>query len=551
MGFPTGILAQEITLSIQAEKPISKELKDAIGVPMQVADYRSLEKKADTVYRALTQHGYIDSEFLELKKVNDTAYTALFFIGKQYTTAIIDYTHTNFSKKELQSIASEVSDSHFTLPISAVSNALTRLAEYRSSKGHPFAKLKLSEIVKNTDNTLHATLLLDRGNFRTIDSIVVKGYEKFPRSYLTYYAGVRKGGVFDRKQLIEHNNRVNSLGFASTTKAPEALYREENTTVYFYLKKENNNHFDGILGFVTDEITQKVTFNGYLNLSLNNNLNYGEQFSINYKADGNKQIEFKTKLDLPYLFKTRFGASGALHIFKRDTSFVTTEQQIRTTYQVAPRSQTYIGYRHFSSNNLQEEAIAGVPIDNFNSKYFVFGGNYLKTQNNSMFPSKTLGAIDIGVGKRSNKSIKAEQWRLEGNLNHIFSISPRSSFYINNTTALLLSDSYLENELFRFGGINSIRGFDENSIDASLYSTLNTEYRFLLDENLFIHTLVDAGYFENKTLALKTELLSFGFGLGLQTKGGLLRLLIANGRTSGQQFDFSSSKIHISISSRF
>jgi outer membrane protein assembly factor BamA len=551
MGFPSGIFAQDIFLYLQAEKPISEGLKDSIGTPFKVSDLQFIEKKADTLQQILAQLGYIDNEFVEIEKTTDTTYTAVFILGQQYPNVKVRYNQTDFSKKELQSISADISDTHFTLPISSIPRALTLLADINSNKGHPFTKLRLSEIEKNTDGTLHATLLMDEGKARSIDSIVIKGYEKFPRSYLKYYAGVKEGQIFNRKKLIEHNERINSLGFASTTKAPEALYRKDSTTVYFYLKKENNNHFDGILGFATDEITQKVVFNGYLNLILNNNLNYGEQFSINYKADGNKQIEFKTNLALPYLFKSRFGASGALAIFKRDTSFVTTERQLRTTFQAAPRSQIYIGYRHFSSNNLQEEAIAGAPIDNFNSKYFVFGGSYTRTQNNKMFPIKTKGGIDLGVGKRNRKNIKADQWRLEGHINHIFQLSPRSSFFINNTTSILISDTYLENELFRFGGINSIRGFDENSIDASLYSTINTEYRLLLDKNIFIHSIIDAGYFENQTLSIQTELISFGFGLGLDTKGGIFRLLVANGRTAGQQFDFSSSKIHISISSRF
>lgn len=551
MGFPSGIFAQDIFLYLQAEKPISEGLKDSIGTPFKVSDLQFIEKKTDTLQQILAQLGYIDNEFVEIEKTTDTTYTAVFILGQQYPNVKVRYNQTDFSKKELQSISADISDTHFTLPISSIPRALTLLADINSNKGHPFTKLRLSEIEKNTDGTLHATLLMDEGKARSIDSIVIKGYEKFPRSYLKYYAGVKEGQIFNRKKLIEHNERINSLGFASTTKAPEALYRKDSTTVYFYLKKENNNHFDGILGFATDEITQKVVFNGYLNLILNNNLNYGEQFSINYKADGNKQIEFKTNLALPYLFKSRFGASGALAIFKRDTSFVTTERQLRTTFQAAPRSQIYIGYRHFSSNNLQEEAIAGAPIDNFNSKYFVFGGSYTRTQNNKMFPIKTKGGIDLGVGKRNRKNIKADQWRLEGHINHIFQLSPRSSFFINNTTSILISDTYLENELFRFGGINSIRGFDENSIDASLYSTINTEYRLLLDKNIFIHSIIDAGYFENQTLSIQTELISFGFGLGLDTKGGLFRLLVANGRTAGQQFDFSSSKIHISISSRF
>jgi len=40
-------------------------------------------------------------------------------------------------------------------------------------------------------------------------------------------------------------------------------------------------------------------------------------------------------------------------------------------------------------------------------------------------------------------------------------------------------------------------------------------------------------------------------GIGLQTKAGIARLNIANGNIENQDFNFSNTKIHLSLSSRF
>ena len=96
-----------------------------------------------------------------------------------------------------------------------------------------------------------------------------------------------------------------------------------------------------------------------------------------------------------------------------------------------------------------------------------------------------------------------------------------------------------------------MRGFDENSIDASLFTVLNTEYRYQFNQGLYVHSVIDIGYFENKVLSLKEKLYSYGIGLGLQTKPGLLKLNIANGNLENQSFKFSNTKIHIILSSRF
>ena len=119
------------------------------------------------------------------------------------------------------------------------------------------------------------------------------------------------------------------------------------------------------------------------------------------------------------------------------------------------------------------------------------------------------------------------------------------------TKNLAEATRYLVNELFRFGGINSIRGFNENSIDASFYSVLNSEYRYQFNQDIYIHSIIDFAYFENQITALKQKLYSFGIGIGIQTSAGIIKFSIANGNAEHQDFNFSNTKIHISISSKF
>ena len=127
----------------------------------------------------------------------------------------------------------------------------------------------------------------------------------------------------------------------------------------------------------------------------------------------------------------------------------------------------------------------------------------------------------------------------------------RGILYLSNATSFLSSDTYLTNELFRFGGINSIRGFNENSIDASLFSVLNTEYRYQFGEGLYVHSIIDVAYFENQTVTLKEKLYSFGLGIGLQTKAGIFKFNIANGNSENQNFNFSNTKLHLSFRQDF
>lgn len=546
-----GINAQELTLSIKTEKPISQNLIDSLQIPKTFKNYSEIEKETDTISLKLQRMGFIESEFLQINKKNDSSYVAAFSLGRKYNQIKIYYSEENFTRKELQRISNNITNSYFTVNFEAITNSLNKLTAIRNQKGNAFARLRLTEFQIEDNNLLTASLFVDNKEIRTVDSIIVKGYEKFPVSYLKHYAGIKKGKVFNKVKLLKQNDNLNNLGFAASTKPPEALFRKDSTTVYFYLEKQNNNLFDGILGFATDEKTQKLNFNGFLNLELNNNLNYGEQLLINYKADGEEQVSFRTKLTLPYLFQSPFGLSGELKIFKRDSTFITSEQQVRTTYQINPQSATYIGYKSFDSSNLLDEAIAGNPIEDFKSNFFIVGASYITTQNKKLFPIKSRFTLEGGIGNRKKNNINEDQIAVEALISNIFNLNFKNSIFIQNTTNILISDSYLTNELFRFGGINSIRGFNENSIDASFFSIINTEYRYQFNEEVFVHSIIDLGYFENQPLTLKQNLYSFGFGLGINTNTGLFRLNVANGNTENQDFNFSNTKIHISISSKF
>ena len=447
-------------------------------------------------------------------------------------------------------MSKKVTDTYFILPFNAIEPSIDKLNVLKTKNGNVFARIKLENITKKR-NSLFADVKLLKGDSRNIDSIIVKGYDKISKSHIKYYAGIKKGKKFNKSKLIEKNNILNTLGFVSVTKPPEILFKKDSTIVYLYLKKEKNNLFDGILGFATDENSQKLIFNGYLNLELNNNLNFGEQFLLNYKADGNDQQKFRARLTLPYLFKTPFGIITELKIFKRDSTFSTSDQLIKVKYQISPNSKTYLGYKSYESSNLRKDNSLYIDVEDYTSNFLLTGVSYTKTQNNVLFPIKTEIYLDSEIGSKETKNTNETQVRASLMVHYIFNLNYKNSIYLKNSTQLLNSENYLTNELFRFGGINSIRGFNENSIDASFYSVLNSEYRYQFNQDIYVHSIIDFAYFENKIIALKQKLYSFGVGIGLQTGTSIIKFSIANGNAENQNFNFSNTKIHIGISSKF
>ena len=210
-----------------------------------------------------------------------------------------------------------------------------------------------------------------------------------------------------------------------------------------------------------------------------------------------------------------------------------------------------LNYLSTNSTVLTSEENTPVDIDGFQKNELSLGSNWKYFQADKLFPLKSTLGLTLGYGTKKTDLINEKQLRLELNASYILNLNNQNSIYLANRSGLLNSDTYLTNELYRIGGINSIRGFNENAIEASLYSLLITEYRYKLNNSLYLNSIIDLGHLENKTTRNSNSLYSFGLGTGFFTKTGLLKFSLANGKINDQKFNLNDLKIHLSLISIF
>ena len=546
------MFSQNIVLKVDGNNTIETKTIDSLNYSKVHRDYKSITLEVDSIQNALYRMGFIENKVEKLIRINDSLFTALIHLKKKYNTIYIYYNKTEIDIPTLNNITNHITEDYFTLAFNEIESALNHINSKIAKKGYPFSKLKLSNISVYDDENLKANLIIvSKEQKRSINNIVLKGYEKFPKSYLKHYLKIKQSQTFDLNDIKQKTERFNDLKFASQIKPPEVLFSKNSTTLYMYLEKSQSNTFDGFLGFGTNEDTNKLEFDGYLNLNLTNNLNFGESFKLLYKSDENDQKTFRTDLELPYLFKSPIGLNLQLQIFKKDSSFTTVNQFAKLHYQINSKHKIYSGVSTTESNNLLDINTSS-NIKDYKTNYYTVAYEYIKPQSyNLLFPINSKIYLETSFGNRELLSNTEKQSQLNLDIFKIINFNLKNSIYLKVKSASLISDTYIENELFRFGGINSIRGFEENSLLASLYGVLNTEYRYQLNRNIFIHTIIDGAYFENKNTAQKEKLFGYGFGFGILTKSGLLKFNYANGKSENQKFKLSNSKIHISLIANF
>lgn len=536
--------AQTLNLKIEGRTDTETKVIDSVSYKKLHDNVKSINTEADLLSGKLTRMGYLENNLLTSLKTNDSTFVYQYTLGLKTNSIQIYTTEISPDIKQLIGITKDT----LILPIEAVEGFMTAGVTSLERKGYSLSSMQLVNY-HATNKTLQATLKVKTEKKRLLNDIVIEGYKKFPEGIRKNIARQYKGKTFNQDNLQRIYNDFSALRFITQLRYPEILFKQDTTKVYVYLDKANANAFDGFIGFSNDD-ENKVRFNGYVDLALNNVLNTGEKFNLFWKSDGNKQTTFNASLELPYIFKSPIGIKGSLRIFKQDSTFQNTVTDLNIGYYFSYNSKVFGGIQQSQSVDIQN--LNSSTLSDYSNSFYT--STYEFTSYNLddfLFPEKTILTAKAGTGKRDSKTGDSNQYFAQLNFSHNMYLNRRNIINIKSQSYYLNSNTYIINELYRFGGINSIRGFNENSLQANLLTAVMAEYRYVLASNMYVHSITDYGYFQDETSGTKNNLLGLGFGFGLFTKTGLFNIIYANGSTKDQQIKLSNSIIHISFKTRF
>ncbi len=533
-------MAQNSYLEIKGSVETENKTIDSLTYSKKHSNTKSLVDEINLFSEKIFKNGYLAFTQEALVKKNDSTFLAVFNLGSKNKLIHIYV-------GEYKEILNQAKDT-LKIPIAQTEDFMTTCLNLLEKKGYSLAQLQLINFNK-CNNSLCADLSLKAEKIRTLDNIVINGYDKFPAGHKKQIQKNYRKKVFNQENLKKLHNDFEKLRFVSQPKYPEILFTKDSTQVYVYLEKAKPNTFDGFIGFNNDE-ESKLIINGYLDLQLQNILNGGEKFSIFWKSDGKNQKTFNGAVEIPYVFKSPLGIKAQLNIFKQDSIFQNTQTAIDLGYYFNYNTKVFVGYQSASSSDIQNTNSA--LISDFNNSFITSHLDFtVFNPDDFLFPDKTQLYLKLGTGKRESKTSNNNQFFTTINLSHNLYLNKKNSINIKSHNFYLKSNDYVINELHRFGGINSIRGFNENSLQANLFSSVLTEYRYAVNDGLYLHSIIDYGYYQDKTVNKSNNLVGLGFGFGLLTKNGLFNFIYANGSTKEQTIKLSNSIVHISFKARF
>jgi hypothetical protein len=532
--FSLGFFSQEYNLKLSSKNSIENLFLSKIDFKRSHKDSTSLYKELNRLNKLVKLNGYFLSAIDSIVK-KQKYYLAFFNLNQKVDTVVLQ--NKNFPDIIKQKF--NFKQNEIKIPISNLENTLKAISETFEGLGNSFSKIRLNNFVIK-DKTLFAEVNLRTSKKRTIDKLVFKSYNDFPSSFIKNYFGINKETLFNKMKLNEISKLSQTLDFVSEIKAPEALFSKDSTYVYIYLKKNKGSSFDGLVNFSSQE-NGKLLFNGFLDLKLKNILNTGESFNLLFNSFGNERQEFSLATKIPYIFNSKISPEIDFSIYKQDSTFVNTKFNSKIKYQIKNNTALFLSFTSENSERLIRTSSDN--IETFTSTFLGFGFQYIVPKNDAFRNNIFSLIINPSFGKRKSTNNSFPQIKLESTVSYLLSLNKRSNVYLKNKTGLLNSENYIDNELFRIGGTNSIRGFNEQSIFVKNYISQNIEYRYLLSNDSYIYSITDLALVATTN---KTEkLIGIGVGYLFNTNNSQINISTTIGTDSKNPINVKNTQLFI------
>jgi hypothetical protein len=535
-----------------------KLFKDSIAVR------RSLN---DLLYD-LKENGFLAASVDSVLKDSITM-SAYVFCGDKYLWGVLkkgnvpeDYLQgTGFRKKLF-----------YQKPLKAeqISSVTSRILSNCENNGYPFATVKLDSI-SITDHQFSAALSLERNKFIKVDSIIIKGTATVVPVYLYNYIGIRPGDVYRELQIRKISSRMKELPFIHEVKQSQVLFTNNETKLYLFLENKKASQFDGVVGLLPDESkTGKFNLTGEVHLKLQNSLHRGEIIEFNWKQLPAQSQDLKVHLLYPFILNSPFGVDGNLAIFKKDSTYIDVTKNLGVQYSFTGNNylKAFVTDKESdlqSTKGLENISVlpeyADITTLSYGTTIHYEKLDYRLNPRSGFSAEATASTGNRSIRKNSDinplayENVRLRTVTYQGELTADYYYSPggRNVFNPGIISAYIYNPELFVNELYRIGGLKSLRGFDEESIYASQYLIGKFEYRYLLEQNSFLFTFFNMAWYKNHSRNNYVNDIPFGFGAGIdfETKIGIMSVSYALGKQFGNPVLFKNGKIHFGIVNYF
>jgi len=527
------------------------------------ADSVSIVQELRNIKQYLIDSGYLTAGVDSVKWIDNKA-VAHFYSGELFEWA--ELKPGNVPEEYLSKIGyrEKLYRSEKFSP-SKLSGLVKGLLQMGENNGYPFAEINLDS-VQIEKNGISAVLNLVRNDFFVIDSLVLKGECETNRAYIENHLGIKIGMAYDQDVLRKIPTRLKELPFLTVIKPYEVGMRPGKADIYLYLENKKASNFDGVLGILPDSETDEIILTGDIRLNLLNSFKQGERINLQWQRLQTRTQQLDLAFEYPFLFNTPLGTEFQFNLYRQDTIFSQVNSRVGIQYYFLGSNSAEVYYENNQANVLSTSIQSidryvdsrtnlfglGLKTSDLDYRFNPRSGYFLEARA-AAGQKEILRNQQIDDSEYEDVELKSDIYNGHFHGGLYVPFAKRSTVLIRMRSATLLNDNLFRNEIYRIGGLKTLRGFNEQAIFASSYAIATLEYRFILEENSNIFVFFDQAWYEDRVRADAIRDTPFGFGAGIsfETGAGIFSLTYALGKQFDNEIQVRDGKIHFGFISFF
>jgi len=433
--------------------------------------------------------------------------------------------------------------------------------------GYPFATVRLDSLAMEEEG-LVAAINFDPGPFITFDTLDIDGDSKTKSLFLSRLLQVAPGAPFSQAAVDHALKSLQKIPYLQLVDQPSLTFRNETAQVTLPINDRRINTLDGIIGVLPNEAEDnKLLVTGQFNLSLYNVGGKGREYSLQWQRLSRYSQNLSLRAKEPVLFGSLLDLSVSFDLLKEDTTFLNRDFKVGLTYPVRPELTVGFFSRRQAGDMLKvpEEELTARITDIADFRFSNYGIDLVWNTFDQLFAPRRggLAAFEAGIGNKKildNTAMPSSAYEgFDKNAiqyyatfsaeRHLY-LSPSFGAWLRLRGGEMANKNLFLNDLFRLGGLSSIRGFNDNFFFAKQYVYVNFEPRYYFDHYSYFLLFFDWGRIKDNKEAIDRPY-SVGGGIRLETEQGVFSFIYALGKSNTQIMGFNFSKVHFGYIGRF
>ena len=532
------LYSQEYVLEFTSNEEVSKKVK-------KFNNYSELILSIDDSLSSIKKQGYFGAKVDSFLKLDSLNYQVI--ISKNQKVKYVDILNKDELDENTLKILNNYSLENGLVKFEKIDSVAKEISEILSELGYPFSEISFKNLESINPLVVSLEIDINYGTKRNIDKVVVQGYENFPKNFINNIFKPGKNKSLDVDKALAQSNLIDKSRFARNKRNPEILFTKDSTALYLYIEKIRRNSFDGFISFNSDENSGKINVEGYAKISLNNTFNLGENINFDFKSQKNRDRALNSNIYLPYILGSALNLNYGLNLTQRDSTFTSNENIIDVDMNFR-NLRAGLGFQ-INNSTVDTEA---QNVEDFKSRSInIFSDYTLVDDEDLLIPDLFKISFRFGTGLKEQSLEKTNFNKFSIELYKKFNFSSKLKFQTKIFREEINSKNLVNNELLRFGGSNSIRGFDDNSIFTDGYTLLNSSLNFYINDTIYIYTIFDVANYSNDILNIEQDIYSGGFGFSSVTQNGIVSISYSKGNNWGNRFNLKNAKINVIFAAFF